>query len=97
MEWKNTLMILLGSVLLIAIGLLSYASYMMGHAKGYFQGETIAEINCNFNPDCLDGCIYAEWARYGYKQLKGESSMYTECAQGCWNGDAYFVNKTGEE
>jgi len=42
--------------------------------------------------DCEEGCIYAEWVVYGYRNLT-KPIFYTECAEACRLGDDYFKNK----
>ncbi len=40
--------------------------------------------------DCYDGCIYAEWVQYGYKNLSTSSELYNKCAEACWYGENVF-------
>jgi len=42
--------------------------------------------------DCEEGCIYAEWITYGYKNLTFASPLYNKCTQMCWKGDSSFID-----
>ena len=47
--------------------------------------------------DCEEGCIYAEWITYGYRNLSKSSQLYKDCSEICWmGGDSYFENKGGK-
>ena len=37
--------------------------------------------------DCHEGCLYAEWIQYGYKNLTKSSELYNKCTKACWYGD----------
>lgn len=41
--------------------------------------------------DCEEGCLYAEWITYGYKNLSEPSELYNECSMVCGFGDSYFT------
>lgn len=43
---------------------------------------------------CEEGCIYAEWVTYGYRNRTSPSQLYEECSMACWEGDDYFKTKT---
>jgi len=85
--------IILVIVLLLGIMIGSYLelNYPMEPPPTYYPYYT---HNNNFIDnlwDCEEGCLYAEWYLYGYKNLTSPSHLYINCCNACWYGD--FVLK----
>lgn len=78
LNWTLILIMILGNSLLV------YYAYNQG--KNYVD----LGLDCDIPKDCWDGCIYAEWLKYGYKNLSGQSQRYDNCATACWEGEEYF-------
>ena len=79
MNWKHLIWIIPISLI---IGLIIGNEIFVCHRDNAPDNNQIENLW-----DCHDGCLYAEWVQYGYKNLSSPSELYYKCAEACWYGE----------
>ena len=73
------------------IPIILFIGIIIGNEMGVCHRDTAPDNTHVENRwDCEEGCLYAEWISYGYKNLSKSSELYNQCSQVCWKGDSYF-------
>jgi len=71
----------------IGVGLLTLLIFSGIGIYSYLSNK---EVNPNNDVRCWDGCVYAEWYVYGYKNLSRPSELYEVCREACIYGESVF-------
>ena len=67
-----------------------YGSLVIGYHMGYECAKADPNLGKFADYDCYDGCLYAEWQIYGYKNLSTSSELYDKCTNACLYGEQVF-------
>jgi hypothetical protein len=86
-------------VILIIVSLcLIFSSVLNIHLGTKLKESSNLLVYCrSLQPDCWDGCLYAEWILYGKGNLVTSSELYNNCTDACYLDDEYFEVDEGVE